>query len=202
MKTNPIRETVSVFIPSGRRRKKKPKITIEDFFNDLENRGPLHPMSLFETWAFEIREDMQSRGLWTFGDEVQNLNFVVEYISRLQRKFWDSYPENWRNLDLIMEARFGYSPRRGNLQWKALKAIYLKIRIFGLRTKTFGLCAWSRNVPLISFVDKYYERYGKSLYTVWQISVRYRRFVGAKNRPLPINPKGIEIPFRDSFHYR
>jgi hypothetical protein len=142
MKKNPIRLTVTNFVTAkGRRHKKqeKKRLTFADFFNDLENRGPFQPDSVFEKWTSTIRRDMIRAGTWVKEDEDTSIIFVQEYVSRLQAEFWNM-DKNMKYLKKklynVWSCHF-YYPDTEHL--KVYKDIYLKIRVYGLRHKKFCL---------------------------------------------------------------
>ncbi len=197
-KRNPIRDTVTRFVSARRGRIPKSKITINQFFEDLENRGPAVMNSWFEIWTQGIKSEMKSEGLWIFGDEQENINFIIEYISRLQRKFWEAYPAPYSEIDIITDARRGCVMARP--QRSAFRSVYLKIRIWGLRMKKYGLCAWSNDMLLVSYLRRYNNEpyYKNSLYTQYQMWSSSFFDESALNRSFVINPSGIKIPWRKS----
>jgi hypothetical protein len=150
-KQNPVRDTVTHFVRStgGRRNKKNStESKFIRFFNDLENRGPFTPNSLFEIWTKKICKDMNRDGTWGEDSKGVSFEFVAEYIYRLQVLFQKSNKE--------------YAPRihtEGNYSWKnckftpegfAFRMIYLKIRVWGLRTKQFRLRKWRKMDPWVN----------------------------------------------------
>lgn len=91
-KQNPIRDTVTHFVRStgGQCNKKNStQSKFMHFFEDLENRGPFTPNSLFETWTKQIRKDMEKAGTWKENPKGVSFEFVAEYIYRLQILFRD-----------------------------------------------------------------------------------------------------------------
>ncbi len=112
------------------------------FFESLQNRGPLAPNSLHEKWTKKVRADMEVENSWPTGLDEVSLPFVAEYMSRLQKEFWDEYPkQSWESTDLW--AAYDKEPEFMLLKLRAFMIAYRKIRIWGLRTKTFELSLWT-----------------------------------------------------------
>ena len=173
MKTyNPIRSTVTNFVTAlGKRRKrsskaqkdKKPKKSkMSLFFNDLENRGPFVPNSLFESWTRQIRTEMQKERIWVGDEDGNNIAFVAEYISRLMKKFFssNSYLKKLHaEISTYVPTLIGKGVNRELL---ALGGIYVKIRIWGLRMKLFELRKWNWEVTFaITNLCPYDYNYGR-----------------------------------------
>lgn len=140
-KQNQIRNTVTNFVrsTSGRRNKKDlQKSNFIRFFEDLENRGPYTPNSLFETWNKKIHADMKKAGTWKEDSKGVSFEFVAEYINRLQVLFRRS---DSRMHELIEGRRDDKFTREGF----TFRLIYLKIRVWGLRTKQFRLRKWRKS---------------------------------------------------------
>jgi len=176
-------------------------MTTKMFFEDLENRGPLHPNSFFEKWTKKIRKDMEKSGTWLAedGDEIQILKFVVEYMSRLQKEFWYACSKSPLKTDMIMIARTGQFPEF-NSQKRIFRLVYFKIRAFGLRMKKFGLCSWQKDVMLVTYIRKFdldNPYYGNTLYSYWQC---WCYLVGTKQSDFVfrIDPFELTIPWISS----
>lgn len=167
-RTNPIRSTVSVFIPASVSRKKRSRYSMKDFFEDLGNRGSMHPNSVSQVFTRSVREKMITAGTWIQDDE-DNLDFVAEYVTRLLREYLEHV--EWRIYRMFIkdEGKFvGYKK-----EFLEFRKIYLRIRVWGLRTKRFHLRKWPvvknpmnfREVPQIwafgfkSVVDQPVYRY-------------------------------------------
>jgi hypothetical protein len=114
---------------------------MKDFFEDLENRGSEHPRSTFQIFTKSVREKMTADGTWIEDDE-DNLDFVAEYVSRLLREYRErsgGLSTMWN----VCNGRFaGYEK-----EFLEFRKIYLKIRVWGLRTKRFRLRKW----PLVRY---------------------------------------------------
>jgi len=200
MRTNPIKTTVTHFVPArGQGKSKHKKMTTIGFFVDLENRGLFQPFSLFEKWTREIRKEMQREGIWITDDEDQYILFVSQYISRLQQKFLDACPGIPRDHHIMSTCRYAHEvyPQQLNV----FKTIYLKVRVWGLRMKKYALCKFCQVTPLISYVDKgdfseeYMEQYGNRLYThhqMWSRNIHFNR----EDLLLQIDPVTTRIPWR------
>jgi len=148
-KPNPIHTTVQNYVRGGKGRHfRYQKITLKSFFESLDRRGPLHPNSLFEKWVSTIRQDMVAAGSWTKAcslNQSDAVNFVQEYISRLQLQFWTTGEVNTREYKRVAKyTNHGVELPywQDDLDWKMLKTfkmIYKMIRVFGLRMKLFYL---------------------------------------------------------------
>jgi hypothetical protein len=141
-KKKPLKGTVTHYIvASGRKtRQERRRSSMKDFFEDLENRGPFVPCSLFERFARTVRMQMQREGKWIQNHE-DDLEFVADYVSRLQNQYYKFRSanefENW-SYEVIEKGHFaGF--QKHYLQYRKL---YLKIRIWGLHTKRFRLQRW------------------------------------------------------------
>lgn len=143
-KPNPIRMTVENWISRRPKDKNlKPKITLKAFFEDLENRGPVNFKSdqVFRKWTKKIRQDMTKAKTWIQDglEEKSNIAFVQEYVSRLQAEFWKL------NIKFLkshhVRDRISYwDCHNDKIKYLGLyKYTYLKIRVFGLRSKIFCL---------------------------------------------------------------
>lgn len=147
-KPNPIRGTVENWISRRPKDKKpKPKITLKAFFEDLENKGPFNPNSLFRQWTSSIHNDMLEAGTWIKRSKPSlkaTLVFVQEYISRLQVKFWRMNDAHECEYQHVISHRdhipFPYWYNDLNqLGFDTFVMIYKMIRVFGLRMKFFCL---------------------------------------------------------------
>ena len=137
---NPIRGTVTYYVTAVKKRTKKPRMTLIEFFEDLENRGSSIEDSLFEEWTKKIRADMEKARTWK-KDPSNCFEFVAEYVSRLCRIF-----KMTREQMFIEEVVLGkVVSRRLSPEAIAFRMIYLKIRVWGLRTKKFCLLRWRKS---------------------------------------------------------
>lgn len=191
---NPIKETVTHYIRATKKCDKKTPVTSVEFFEDLQNRGPFNPNSLFEKWTKKIRSDMEREGLW-IKEDTNLVEFVIEYISRLQREFWDEYPGDFDKIDAIGTVFYRDFSDNKNLP-RIFKLIYSKIRIWGLRMKIFGLCAWYRDVYLVTYIRVRQQDDELSLFTPWQMYWATKFSPGTINRAFFIEPHGLTVPWR------
>ncbi len=181
-KINPIHWTVAHYVIAPRKRAKRQKMTLIEFFEDLENRGPSIEDSLFEKWTKKIRIDMVKEGTWNISRR-NDFEFVAEYVSRLHRLFKGT------KKDLFDKkiVRGKVVSRKFTPEALAFRAIYLKIRIWGLRTKSFRLMRWRKRY-LYQFV--LYEA------IVWPLDFRKKREAGEKTFLYVISPFSNEPYFK------
>ena len=143
-KHNPIRDTVTNYVTACRMRSKRPKLTLIEFFKDLESRGPWSPDSLFEKWTKKIRADMEKAGTWV-ENPSNDFEFVAEYISRLQMIYQET------NAPFFIEKHIKgrVVSRKFTPEALAFRMIYLKIRVWGLRKKRYRLRRWLKRSQYI-----------------------------------------------------
>ncbi len=170
-KRNPIHHTVTNWI-SKRPRKSKTRITLLSFFNDLENRGPFSPNSLFRQWTSSIRREMIELNTWPKGNKLSSkrqIVFVQEYISRLQFKFWTIEDHLCcRHNERHQIVCPYWSDKLNQDAIRTFKMIYKMIRIFGLRMKMFCLLK-----PRLYKCMKYRRLLVKSVITDYIFGKRY-----------------------------
>lgn len=139
-KRNPIKDTVTHYVAASVRvRAACRRMSMREFFEDLENRGPFKPNSLFEQITKQVREDMEEAGTWIRGEE-DCLDFVAEYISRILQEYNKYLGQQGLHMGslILKRGRFaGYQEH-----FLEFRKIYLKIRTWGLRTKRFRLRKW------------------------------------------------------------
>jgi hypothetical protein len=106
---------------------------------------------------------MQRERKWIQGDG-DDLEFVAEYVAQLQQEYFKfRKKQNFPDYQIYLEGRSaGF--QKHYLEYRAL---YLKIRIWGLRTRRFRLRAW----PLTQFPD---ILYGVRLFPI-DFTVRYEK---------------------------
>lgn len=165
-KYNPIRNTVTYYVTACKKRVKRPKMTLIEFFEDLENRGHSIEDSLYEKWTKKIRADMKKAGTWK-ENPSNDFDFVAEYVSRLHRIFKATKQPLFINE--IVRGRV--VSRKFSFEALAFRMIYLKIRVWGLRTKRFRLMRW-RKRHLYPFVM--YEA------IIWPLDFRKKKDAGEK----------------------
>lgn len=139
-----LRETVTHYVAASGLKKKQKRSSMKDFFEDLENRGPFTPNSLFEKWTKEIRVDMEEAGSWIQDsfEYQQEIEFVAEYLSRFQTKF-----VNFVCTSLSEHKHMHFTdildyPSDCKKAFRVFRKVYIKIRIWGLRKKLFILNKW------------------------------------------------------------
>ncbi len=147
-KSNPIRRTVENYISRRPMIKvRKHKITLKTFFDDLENRGPYSPNSLFKQWTSSIRNEMIEAGTWVKRSKPglkATLAFVQEYVSRLQLRFWRMNDKHENLYQQVVEHRdniplpYWYDDL-SQPGFNTFVMVYKMIRVFGLRMKLFCL---------------------------------------------------------------
>lgn len=145
-KRRPLRETVTHYIAASHSKKKTKPASMKDFFENLEHRGPFVPHSLFEQFTVTVRRRMQRERKWIQGNE-DDLEFVAEYIAQLQREYFKfRKKQNFPDWQVYVDGRSAGFEKH----YLEYRACYLKIRIWGLRTKRFRLRAWPlTQYPLI-----------------------------------------------------
>ena len=173
-KHNPIRNTVTYYVTACKKRVKRPKMTLIEFFEDLENRGHSIEDSLYENWTKKIRSDMKKAGTWK-ERSLNDFEFVAEYVSRLHRIFKASK----KGLFLKKIVKGKVVSREFTPEALALRMIYLKIRVWGLRTKRFRLMRWRKRDrhPFIMYES-----------VIWPLDFRKKKDAGEETFRYEINP--------------
>ena len=111
------------------------------FFESLENRGPMTIHSQYERWARAVRAEMETEGTWPTLEQECDVTIIAEYVSRLQRQFWNEHPElKWYEASIQRVIYEGSDTMRPSL--RTLKRIYKKIRHKGMRDRSFTLSLW------------------------------------------------------------
>lgn len=123
--------------------KRKPKESnFVRFMNSLQNRGPLTMHNdIYTKWTTRIRAEMEEAGSWPTGMADCHIGVAVEYVSRLQRSFWDEFPDlNHQTRDLDIHSVYnGVKYARLLHALKIFAMIYNKIRGKGMRERIFFL---------------------------------------------------------------
>lgn len=179
-KSNPIRGTVTHFITACKKQRRNSKMTLLKFFDDLENRGTWREDSLFEKWTKQIRADMEKAGTWK-ENSTNEFDFVAEYVSRLFRLFGATkQPYFIRKIVKGKCVSQRFSPEA-----LVLRMIYLKIRVWGLRTKHFRLMRWQKR-----------NSYPFALYEpiIWPLDFRKKKNAGEETFRYHISPF-LDEPF-------
>ncbi len=125
---------------TGSRGKKQQKSNFVRFFESLQNRGPISMHeTLYIRYTKAVRTEMEAAGTWVTGKQDWSLVFIAEYISRLQRQFWKTYPTlKWY---IIWRKNRNYWDYRERLKdgFAAFSLIYMKMRRKGMADRTFRL---------------------------------------------------------------
>lgn len=188
MRTNPIRHTVTHYIEAHERRerreleriskKRMPKKKDERskfvrFLGSIENRTPKLSMrsELHLKWTRKVRKQMEKAGTWPKPDQELDIAILAEYLSRLQRVFWNEFPwRKWYNVDWYHERDYNehpygiFAPYR-----KVLRKIWLIFRRKGLRDHSFRISDWRAHTPSVAWVGPYKDLGGIPIrpYTPW-----------------------------------
>ena len=173
---NPIRGTVANYIVACKRRIKKPKMTLIEFFEDLENRGPSIEDILFEKWTKKIRTDMEKAKTWKHNPS-NDFEFVAEYVSRLFRLFKESKQRYF----IVRILRGRCVARVQSPEALIFRTIYLKIRVWGLRTKKFRLMRWLKRSPHPFYTQDT---------SIWPIDFSLKKKAGEKTFIYSVSPYG------------
>jgi len=114
----------------------------------LQNRGPLTMKDdIYHKWTIRVRTEMEVAGSWPTGMVDFTPIVIAEYISRLQKAFWDEFPDVSyydKNLD-IYSLYTGERHQRLMRMLEIFVKIYKKIRDKGTRDRTYRLKALCRS---------------------------------------------------------
>lgn len=111
---------------------------------------------LYTIWTVRIRKEMEEAGSWPTGVADCHIGVAVEYVSRLQRSFWDEFPtvtHDQKNLDVYRHFK-GDEYRRLLHALKIFAMIYKKLRDKGMRERAYFLKTLCyRRGPHWTYVD-------------------------------------------------
>jgi len=124
----------------------------------------------YERWTLQIHREMERAGTWPTGLQECDLKVVAEYVSRLQRQLWMTYPKLWRKQ--VFDVWGHFDEIRPSL--RVFKRIYCKVRMYGLRSKMFKLKLWEFDqCPWCTWVTPYRSRDDR-LWVSIRPFIRYR----------------------------
>ena len=138
-------------------KRKTKKSDFVRFMESLQNRGPLTMHNdIYTKWTTRIRTEMEEAGSWPTDMADCHISVIVEYISRLQRVFWDEFPD-LNHQDSHLDIHSVYHGEKYTELRKALSIfamIYKKIRSKGVRERAYMLKTFCyRRGPHWTYVD-------------------------------------------------
>ncbi|MEN9604868.1 MAG: hypothetical protein RJB39_553 [Candidatus Parcubacteria bacterium] len=116
----------------------RPK-SFSGFFDEIERDHPRDPFH--RQWTERVHTEMTAAGTWPLGAKAENPRIVAEYLSRLQRCFW-------QEIAALCNGKYQIDPRSRQKAIPAvntLRIIYGRLERFGRRhyRDCFKLWSWS-----------------------------------------------------------
>ena len=156
---NPVKWSVTHYIrPKNKKvRKSEPQKTPKrsvfvKFLNSLQNRGPLHAVRgpVWEKFTAEVRQGMEEAGTWPQGMQDATPQIIAEYVSRLQKAFWNDIDfDKWTNHRKTQDLFSGEKHEHILERRRVFRWVYEKIRRWGMRHQyAYLLDKWfSHHIP-------------------------------------------------------